>query len=310
MVPLHCTAPWTAACFSPEDYSVAIVMTNSKTTSSRQRLRLPAFLPQGRASEVRRLQAVLTQPSSGRFFVPHEAEAQEAAGCLEVRVQVPPLSICSLVVPDVSLHGGRSRVKYGKADSFILGSSPTAKQAKGKMRKHSHEPSTGVTMGMISALARATADGAALERCLGEVDRQTVAAWCRWQHECTCVAIALGNSLPAAPRADSVFHDLLEAVGSAAWGAANERKFGPQEADTKQAWLRFWHYADRLVKAAGLSETASQELKWYIFNTSWMMINLRTYGSDSSDHKEASARANGHFANLGGAGTVILRRGL
>ena len=48
-------------------------------------------------------------------------------------------------------------------------------------------------------------------------------------------ATALGAVLPQVPPQDSGFGDLLEMVQAAAWGAANERKFGAANLDAQQA---------------------------------------------------------------------------
>ena len=113
---------------------------------------------------------------------------------------------------------------------------------------------------------------------------------------------------PALPSADSGFSDLLEAVCAAAWGAANERKYGAGNPDAQQAWDRFARHIQQLAHRAGLSPETTNDLKWYVFNVSWMMVNLRWYGSSSTDHTEASDRAAHHFRQLGGSENVILRR--
>ncbi|OLP91613.1 hypothetical protein AK812_SmicGene26674 [Symbiodinium microadriaticum] len=63
--------PWAAAGFTPEDNSLAAVITNPNLIRSRV-----------------------------------EVEVQEAAGCLELLVEVPPKGICSVLVPKVSLFAG------------------------------------------------------------------------------------------------------------------------------------------------------------------------------------------------------------
>ncbi|CAK9012140.1 unnamed protein product, partial [Durusdinium trenchii] len=212
MIMLHCSEPWAAASFAPEENSLAAVISNPSSVLSRQRLRLPAFVPKGRGSERRRVQAVLTEPQRRRLFVPCEVEVQEAAGCLELLVEVPPRAICSVLLPNVSLIAGKSSVQ----ESTMGVDSPA--QA-GKLRKHSHDADIGVTVQMISSMARAAAEGAALERWLGQADLQTMRCWSRWEHECGCAATALDAIPPAMPQNESGFNDLMEAVCAAAWGA-------------------------------------------------------------------------------------------
>ncbi|CAE7627686.1 unnamed protein product, partial [Symbiodinium microadriaticum] len=304
MIMLHCTEPWAAAGFTPEDNSLAAVITNPNLIRSRQRLRLPAFVPRGRGSaERRRIQAVLTEPDRRRVFVPVEVEVQEAAGCLELLVEVPPKGICSVLVPKVSLFAGKSSVEQTPMDG-----DPMDSDQAGKQRKHSHDKDSGVTVQMVSAMARAAADGAALERWLGQADLQTVHCWSRWEHECGCAAAALEAIPPATPPADSGFADLMEAICAGAWGAANERKYGAGNQDATQSWERFGRHIQRLADTAALSSETAQELKWYVFNVCWMMVNLRWYGPGSTDHHEAAERAAHHFRELGGADNVILRR--
>ena len=301
MIMLHCSEPWAAASFAPEENSLAAVISNPSSVLSRQRLRLPAFVPKGRGSERRRVQAVLTEPQRRRLFVPCEVEVQEAAGCLELLVEVPPRAICSVLLPNVSLIAGKSSVQ----ESTMGVDSPA--QA-GKLRKHSHDADIGVTVQMISSMARAAAEGAALERWLGQADLQTMRCWSRWEHECGCAATALDAIPPAMPQNESGFNDLMEAVCAAAWGAANERKFGAGNLDAQQAWDRFARHMQQLAQRAGLSDDITNDLKWYVFNVCWMMVNLRWYGPSSTDHNEASDRAAHHFRQLGGSESVILRR--
>ncbi|CAJ1362510.1 unnamed protein product [Effrenium voratum] len=303
MIMLHCTEPWAAACFAPEENSLAAVLTNPNSTQSRLRLRLPAFVPKGRGgAERRRVQAVLTEPLRQRLFVPCEVEVQEAAGSLEILVEVPPKAICSVLLSNVSLIAGKSSVQDGTSMD-----SPGAAQA-GKLRKHSHDAESGVTVQMISGMARAASEGAAHERWLGQADMQTVKCWSRWEHECGFAATALDAIPPAVPQPESGFSDLLEAVCAAAWGAANERKFGAGNLDAQQAWDRFARHMQQLAHRGGLSEETMQDLKWYVFNVCWMTVNLRWYGASSTDHHEASNRASHHFRQLGGAERVILGR--
>ena len=307
MVMLHCSEPWAAASFAPEENSLAAVITNPTLGTSKQRLRLSAFVPKGRGSE-RRIQAVLTEPNRRRLFVPCEVEVQEAAGCLELLVELPARSICSVLLPNVCLSGTESKSLVESTSTNMDGvDSPGAAQA-GKLRKHSHDDQLGVTVQMVSSMARAAAEGAALERWLGQADLQTVRCWSRWEHECGCAATAMEAIPPALPSADSGFSDLLEAVCAAAWGAANERKYGAGNPDAQQAWDRFARHIQQLAHRAGLSPETTNDLKWYVFNVSWMMVNLRWYGSSSTDHTEASDRAAHHFRQLGGSENVILRR--
>ena len=308
MVMLHCSEPWAAASFAPEENSIAAVITNPTHVISKQRLRLPAFVPKGRGSERRRLQAVLTEPQRRRLFVPCEVEVQEAAGCLELLVELPPRAICSVQLPNVSLIGGAESKSSVQESTTMDGvDSPEAAQA-GKLRKHSHDDQLGVTVQMISSMARAAAEGAALERWLGQADLQTVRCWSRWEHECGSAATALDAIPPVLPSQESGFSDLLEAMCAAAWGAANERKYGAGNLDAQQAWDRFARHIQQLAHRAGLSSDTTNDLKWYVFNVSWMMVNLRWYGPSSTDHTEASDRAAHHFRQLGGSESVILRR--
>lgn len=115
----------------------------------------------------------------------------------------------------------------------------------------------------------------------------------------------------------------LEMVQAAAWGAANERKFGAANLDAQQAgvfgprlraervsqaWDRFARHVQLLATRAELSDSVTNDLKWYVFNACWMMVNLRWYGANSADHLDAAERAQQHFRQLGGVDSVLLRR--
>ena len=100
-------------------------------------------------------------------------EVQEAAGCLELLVEVPARGICSLLLEHVALLS-RSQSSDPLAEMRV--DSPAE-----KLRKHSHD--VGVTLSMVSAMARKAAEGAALERWLGQADLQTVSCWSQWEHE-------------------------------------------------------------------------------------------------------------------------------
>lgn len=241
MVMLHCTEPWACAAFAWEENSLAAVLTNPSAALSRLRLRLPAFVPKTRQQERRRATAVLSEPQRRRLFVPCEVEegrgglifmtfiavfgrwsarlddlsirfigdsrvvgrcleVQEAAGCLELLVEVPAKSICSVLLPNVRLMD-RGQSSDPAAEMRV--DSPAE-----KLRKHSHDAEGGVSLQMVSSMARAAAEGAALERWLGQADLQTVRCWSYWEHEVGLAATALGAVPPAVPPQDTGFGDL------------------------------------------------------------------------------------------------------
>jgi len=267
---LQCAEPWAAAGFFEPEACLACVLLNSFTATCRLQLRLPGFAaPQGR------LEAVFTEPQQGSLLAGGAAEALEEDGCLVVRVEMPPLAVCSLRVPD------SQRARSSRAGAGAL-------------------PPGGLAASQARALARAAAHATAAERLYGEGDARVVLAWQQVDHACGCAEAALEAVIPCKKRREQEVEQLKCLTLSAAWGAANERKYGSHNADAKSNFNSF--------HAMRKSYLLDENVNWMIFNTCWAVVNKEFLGSGNSHTTSAAERAESHFATLGPSACVLPRR--
>mmetsp|Transcript_49485 Transcript_49485/g.117777 ORF Transcript_49485/g.117777 Transcript_49485/m.117777 type:complete len:839 (-) Transcript_49485:83-2599(-) len=261
---LRSTQPWAAMGYSPEEATIVCVLQNTGNDAVRARLKFSAFSAQCGPAR----QAVVTQPLAGRFFVETHAQVHPACVGFELILDMPPQSVASAVVGAVELQG----TVYGATESVAF------------------------SIAHVVELVRSAACATTSERVYGSDDVRTLCCWQRWEHAYGCAVTAAGHS------GEAFMHTLKEMVLAAAWGVANERKYGADNEDTRNDWSRFENFSRGLAQAnAVLGGTSDvSDLKWMVFNLSWAVANERWYGVQSPDHREALQLATAHLCKAGG----------
>ncbi|CAK0801822.1 unnamed protein product [Prorocentrum cordatum] len=263
---LQSTEPWVAAGFSFQDDGrgrLAAVLLNEAAEPRCLTVRAPGFRTNERIS-----QTFVTEPDSAVYLREGQGDvASSELGGVEVCIEVPPRAICSVVVPGVW-----RAVEPDGSDGAT------------------------VSVALVEELARLAASAACAERILhGELDVRTELLKARVEHATSRVAQGLEAVLPgdgSAERRRREVSELLQVVWTSAWGAANERVYGPAHVESKSAWEKF--------RAARKQCSLRDDLIWAVFNTSWAVVNEARLGKDSEDYRRAEARAREHVAALGG----------
>eukprot|EP00747_Dinoflagellata_sp_TGD_P163759 gnl/TRDRNA2_/TRDRNA2_182780_c0_seq1.p1 gnl/TRDRNA2_/TRDRNA2_182780_c0~~gnl/TRDRNA2_/TRDRNA2_182780_c0_seq1.p1 ORF type:complete len:711 (-),score=113.44 gnl/TRDRNA2_/TRDRNA2_182780_c0_seq1:87-1991(-) len=292
VVMLHCTEPWATGAYSPEEGALVCVVANVANQMRRMRMCLHGFSVPCSA-----VTAVLTQPQTGRLMVERSAQVVEDgdSGASELIVEVPARAVCSMHVPGAVLVS---------KEYFI------------DMACYEEDQLCEAVVASIREMARSAAKIAVSERCYGCGDKRTVAERAHWEHNSAhTAAVWSGGAAALSPSgAGDSFEEIREMMTGAAWGAANERAFGPDHADTRSAWARFHHFAERFAEKfeAGstsvelfVQEGVAEDLKWMVFNIAWEVMNAFWYGPESSECECAKGKAEYHFHRVVGHAVTV-----
>jgi len=271
---MHCTKPWATAAFSVEQSEVACVLVNLSNQVKTLSLRLPG------SRSPSKVHAVMSEPRRGRFFTPNTVQFvfEKKTSTLKLLLDAPAWSICSVTIYDYQVGANCCNDEEKSSDS------------------------NGVTVSHMYEMTIRAARAATNERWLGAAEERTVESWARFEHACCSAAASSGDPTHPPP----CFAQLVEVIINAAWGAANERKFGCEHPDARNAWNRFHQSASEV--GAWLGETHSADFKWMIFNLAWGVTNARAFGAESDESTQAFTSAEGHCLALGGSNRVLLRR--
>jgi len=273
---LHCTEPWAAAAYSTDEQALACVFANPAPAPRRLRLRLPAFSACGggaRGTGAGPAAAVVTEPRRGRVFVEQPVEVAEGpSGCLELRMEVAAFAVCSVALPRARLRcgaaGGGSevapgvtaaqvqamalRAARGAADERLHGAGDARTQASWACWEHEcglaaaalgagppAAPPPGSGFGDLVEVVCGGAWGAANERRFGAGAQDALKDWERFHRHAELLAAAGGASHGHA-------HDLIWMVFNTCWAVINERWYGTESGDCREAWARAEQHLSRV----------------------------------------------------------------